>query len=1144
MREDTKMRGKVCTLALAAAITICLGAFTQATQFQEPNNTIAEESASEIIYHGQVIDGLTGEPLDGAFILAPGVLRPNLGFITEQQWAALRRLPPNPPIDSPAIDCIRKPCKSKAITRTAKDGQFTLTLPGDFWNRNFYGMDTSRLPKNALKGNPSFLVFDQHYLPFYVSHGNIQPSIDGRMEIVIIKLSPCATVIFEPQINEPKMKLSAHWCVEKDSPFTRSFPHYRNWASFLLPPITIGGQNGLQHIQIPANVDSGIFITRNISNKNKCPIKLGPFKAEQGQSIDLGKIYFDSEINVYVQVTDVQGNPVENIRVVNNALDCESGALDSALTNEDGFAQFTIPANYWGTFTAICKNQKGKTLKHPVAYETTGKLDANKTFAIELPDETIQAMADAQLHELFTQKKENTKELAKKVLDDKEIAVRVYNNWRNDKRSYELVNVEVAGLSINKQHLYEQMPEIDRFAVIIVTPHEQQDQAVLTLLGNRVLAGLYSDKQPMSLWPEKLKEQTDEKWKITDILGNSLSNAEIEIALEYNVSSPSLPRVGRIYLMNVITDQDGLLPKIGAPSTGWNLALIMKNPKGGRVYLAKESEDLYIAPLLQQPTTKPVGLSGFVVDDKSLPVENVIIRSSAIKGPGGESLGTFPKTGHKAITNEQGKFALAMMTKKGTFPPPDSYYSIAIDPPDVPGSYYRYGYIPIDKTCTISMKDFPAYFHTFAFETKQGLVTDEETLEKICIEIQRNDTRKVLVSYHDFKEGIKLPPGTYKASIRERRPYYFQLMQVTSNSPEQLVFQMQQEQLYQGRVVHALTGKPIPFALVMAGSYRANVPNFNSRDQVDASIITPQQWQDIRELPAEITAAHPTLDPFRKFCRPAKIVRADSEGRFSFIVKPDSGFYEYWALEENFLPCIYPMTTAIAYKDNQTTPADSNTVKLPTLQLVPAAKISLEPYVEGLSEPMSLCIRLNVSHRPCPQAIKNLKRTWEKFSRDIQANKPCDFLVPAGTQSMLELLPNGNPKNVPYRPVITMLDIPPLTQGQNLDLGRQPLGPKPEGIVIYLKVVDTLNRPVPNLGVWCDPHHKYFLGRIKSSDKNGLIEFTVPNQCKGTFVVTTNKAVDEPDIRQTMSFEIIDQSDQGAQFVMRLSNKMYNLLFR
>ncbi len=1138
MRGSTHLPQAVILLAITT-----LAGTTVVSDPQTSNPPTDTSESNRLVYRGRVIDGVTGEPLSGVFVGAPGVLMPETGFVTQAQWAALHRLPASPEIGSPAIDCIRDKCKVRALTRTASDGQFALSVPPDFWLKDRSQANANRLSANELIQKSSFLVFEQNYLPFRVHHSQIRADRDGDIQIETVRLHPIATVVLMPVGPASDEEIAAHWHVGDDSPFSRDFPRYQPYMTLLLIGMTTQ-QTNTRRVQIPANVETMIILGQRPQNQ-KCPVALGPFNVDPGQTLDLGTVRLESEIAIRVRVTDQHNRPMQKIKVTNQVMDLTSSFLYSSETDAEGYAQFNVPPSYWGTFNAICR-AGDRTLKHSLPYQTSGQSDAGKTFVIKLPKNILQAMASARLQDVLSMRKREGKNLAEEVLKGRNAYVRIYNDWRNGARTYDLISVPIEGVCVSKTYLSEQAVGIDRFDVIVVAPRDQQDQAVSTLLGNRVLVCMYIDSEPLSLWPESLKSPSKTNWTLTDVLGAPLAETEVEIALEQRGMLSSRPSVGRLWLANARTDRNGRLPIVDVASRYWTSAIVVKNPTGGSVYAVPQQPEhgVFVVPFTRHVLPSKALFWGTVLDAHGLPAENIVVEGGVIKGPGGASLGKRNRYGHKAITDEYGRFSLALTTAEGTLPPPHSHCLVHIDRLSEPR--YWYGYVPLGRQCTISLKDFPLHFHTFTFENQNGTITDPGLLRKIQIEILRPDKQRLRLEYSLFHEGMKLPPGTYRAFTAEQDSRTFHAIQVDDDSPEQLVFRMQQDVLYRGRTVHALTGEPVPFALVMAGQYRPGVPHMNPRDRMDAAIVTEQQWQAIHELRAEPLPAHPALDPLRRFSNPTKVIRADADGRFAFAAEGQSNFDEVWAIQENFLPCIYSMRDASGItisRNDSAARGGQDIVELPAFKLVPAARVSLEPYVEGLEQNIPVRIRLNMERHPCPQQIRRLGPTWLSGAREVAANRSCAMLVPASVRSVIELLPRSNPKDVPYPPGLTKLDVPAMQQGKTLDLGRQPLGPRPQTFAIGLHVVDSANRPVPDLGVWCDPNHKHLWGSSAATNANGLVEFKVPVPCRGTFVVSIKNEISDPDIKQSMDFEIMDEQDIGKHFMFVLSDRMYKLLF-
>ena len=76
-----------------------------------------------------------------------------------------------------------------------------------------------------------------------------------------------------------------------------------------------------------------------------------------------------------------------------------------------------------------------------------------------------------------------------------------------------------------------------------------------------------------------------------------------------------------------------------------------------------------------------------------------------------------------------------------------------------------------------------------------------------------------MLTYDQIKEGCYLNLGEVTATImRWKKTLYFQSIELTEESPEELVFTAGQEKIYSGIVIDAKTGKPAPNILVIGES--------------------------------------------------------------------------------------------------------------------------------------------------------------------------------------------------------------------------------------------------------------------------------------------------------------------------------------
>jgi len=130
--------------------------------------------ADYIHYYGQVVHGLTGEPMPGAFVIGMwSSAKGNLSQLTAEQWQALHALPADPCDNDPALKPVRKFYGFKKIVRTDHNGRFNMTFrPG----RDHYG----------------FVAFEQDFIPLMHRKHRLKPDRNNFAEVPTMKLYPAA----------------------------------------------------------------------------------------------------------------------------------------------------------------------------------------------------------------------------------------------------------------------------------------------------------------------------------------------------------------------------------------------------------------------------------------------------------------------------------------------------------------------------------------------------------------------------------------------------------------------------------------------------------------------------------------------------------------------------------------------------------------------------------------------------------------------------------------------------------------------------------------------------------------------------------------------------------------------------------------
>jgi hypothetical protein len=225
--------------------------------------------------------------------------------------------------------------------------------------------------------------------------------------------------------------------------------------------------------------------------------------------------------------------------------------------------------------------------------------------------------------------------------------------------------------------------------------------------------------------------------------------------------------------------------------------------------------------------------------------------------------------------------------------------------------------------------------------------------------------------------------------------------------------------------------------------------------------------------------------------------------------------------EENYIPVMWPKF--------QLNPAVNNRVETPLIKLFPAAKVTVEPRVEG--KPISLGADWIVEEHNNPEWTAMFLKSPMICGTGIKPNQVNTFYVPAGLRFRPKLSVPSNWCPVIFEQVIY------LQQGQTLDLGKCTLQP---AIQISARVVSSAGEPVEGV-----PVRAIFDGHgtvAHNSDANGIVRFHVPSNSKGEFVINYVDCTKGRELlRETMPFEV---GSESRQFMLKISDEMLNLLFK
>lgn len=721
--------------------------------------------------------------------------------------------------------------------------------------------------------------------------------------------------------------------------------------------------------------------------------------------------------------------------------------------------------------------------------------------------------------------KAEVKKLAQEVLAGRNVQVRVYNNWQADPRAFKLVPVQLSGLTIDCNDVKTAVGKMGRSAVIVVTAADQTDEAVAAVIGDFVYAELYEKAKSLSIWPASFSDQPDNSWIVTDALGSPIPNAKVEIWL-----CAAMDKGPRVAVGQVMLDKQGRLKKPNLTGSLKRFYLIVSHPEYGQAivdqYLYNQTS--IVVSLVRIGTEADQrAIWGVVVDPEDNPISGASIECSMVRTLGEGLINSLHGWTYKVLTDEAGRFSSYLPNEKrrddrGQLIPPKSMYHVRIESPKAFGFLPYVGKITNGRETTIVMER-GAYFRRFVFEDANGPITDLNKLKRIHAIVKRRNEAQLSLRYDDWKDGGMFPPGTYHATTSDQtREYEFEPIEVTADSPQELVFKLPEGILYYGQVVHGITGEPIPGAFVISigGSGRGNF-----------SMITPEQWEELHGLPANPPIDDQTLATVREIYSFSKIVRTDENGHFQMSFGPGQEPYGFVAFEEHYL--------GLLRRRHALKPDENRLTQVPVMKLFPAAKVMVEPCVD--EKRVSICPHWIIDRKNNPAWVSDFLATDDRseslfiYDQWLKQNQVQSFYVPAGLNLRVRL-------DAPYDSQWCPIDIAEtinLQHGEVLDLGRHIFQP---ALQVSVKVINTAGKSIEGVPVrmLIRPNH---WGVPHNTDENGIARFNVVPHSQGEFGVSYF-GEDDLHLKETIPYEIGSQEDVGRQFIIQLSDEMLEHLFK
>jgi len=774
-------------------------------------------------------------------------------------------------------------------------------------------------------------------------------------------------------------------------------------------------------------------------------------------------------------------------------------------------------------------------------------------------------------------KKQQADRLARRILLERYVIIRVYNNWRAEPDKYQKVTVPLNGLSINAEAIKSACQQITNSAVVVVTAFDQDDNVVAAVLGDNIFAEPYKPGKRISLWPKSLQKSELKYFVFKDAIGNPMPLATVQIyrgrRYSGDISTPSAV---------VQLDEQGRMEPPSQDPTLHKSCLVVTHPDYGTALVEPElvvSIDGPVielkVPLIRKDTEEDLkSIRGEVIDSNGNPVAAVKITCNDFFSVDGSLLSlagyTWPKV--KTITDAQGQFSLCvpvMLEGRRSFLPPGAQCMLFFMPPKQLDLIPCNKIVRVGQSSLITMRRELTSTTIFVFEDEFGPVTDANMLSQIFLEIEdKQGQEKGRGWFKDRLRWANFVPGTYFATANwYGKHYIFEPVTIEADVNEPVVFKPAKieplERIYIGQVIHGVTGQPIADALVMKQPFITDINNANLEPgEIDIIFMSfgPETDLDSPEI------GYLTEDFITK-----KMCLTDADGYFVISLPnvPEPPYQEIIAVRKDFLGAIQQLYGFFAIEPNgpplrlekRFQPDKNGIVRLAPLKLFPAGAIIIEPIIPA---------EYQKEHLREKAVYRRLILNWLKFGEDkpawfeamgdytntikndgaslynrknLRPNTVQKVYVPSDLQMTIQISMAEMPDLYLLEPIV--IDNIKVSQGEVLDLGRVEFG---SAIRVAVKVIDSSGIPVGGVTVRHKDEDGLYCGRWNITNADGVAYLYVPRYSRGQFVVEHffKRADDDSwqkPLREGIPYEVAGQEDAGHTFTLQLTDEFLEILF-
>ncbi|MGE5293788.1 MAG: carboxypeptidase-like regulatory domain-containing protein [Solirubrobacterales bacterium] len=702
-------------------------------------------------------------------------------------------------------------------------------------------------------------------------------------------------------------------------------------------------------------------------------------------------------------------------------------------------------------------------------------------------------------------------------LDGKTLFVRQYADWQNAPGEFELLPVPIKGrrITIRSSRATEHI-------FVVVTAEDQEDRTVREAVGDRIWAQSLQSK--LDLWLPLSSDENREspRWQFTDALGEPLAGASVEIW-------PADFRGPRIRFGQATLDSAGQLVWKVSQSNPLTIYFIVSHADYGSAEVRMPFEPdarIITTPLVRRGTVAAErAIRGRIVDPDGAPVAGATIDCSYIRTLG-EGLINAANDAGKGVTEADGGFSFYLLNSRirddrGELIPPKSRYHVRIE---APRSFGLLPYAdPIENGReTLVVLERGDRLRRLRFEDQNGQIADPTKLQAITVMLRRPEHNILSLQYDDWKDGVPLVPGRYEASMRTpHEECRFEPVELTQDSPEELVFRLPAGVTYYGRVVHGITGQPMPGAFVLAMS--------STCSDMRLEDLTAEQWAALHKLENNPTVENEALAPLRKIYGFVKAVRTDATGVYGVALEADESFYGFIAFEQGYL--------AVMQRKHSLTADQTGFTEVPPIGLFPAATVVVETSAD--KEHLSIMPTWQIDETTRPEwvqellAVDNGQESHLECHGWVKPNARQRIHVPAGVGLRLTL---ETPYDEEFCPIPIEQPIC-LARGQTADLGQFTFE---LAVPVQVKAVDSDGHAlegIPVHPVRIQPDGVPCWGVPHITDDQGIARFHVPPNSTGSFGVFFHDDAGV-NMRETTEYKVAGRDDAEHEFVLSISDEM------